>query len=103
MPAKYQGAFVGLGLSPGLALASRGALKVIEISMMTATKTKATTISLKIKFGMVGTFSSSLVSSSSGLRGMTRPPALRTRQKCHGHQNKKTGGNDCCMDGKENG
>ena len=81
MPMKYQGALVGLGLRPGLALAARGALKSMEMTRMTASNTRATATSRTIRLGMVLTFSPRVPVSSSGNLGITRPFAFRMRQK----------------------
>ena len=80
MPAKYQGALVGIGAEPRVGLCSQGRIKNDRIAMITAINTTATTSSRKIKFGMVGTFTRG-VRVFIGLRGTTRPPDLRTRQK----------------------
>ena len=100
---KIPGCFGRIGAEPRVGLGSQGGIKKTEITMITAINTAATTISLKIKFGMVGTFSSWLAfvfirpAGNYQAAGFTHPPEVKR------HQNKKTGGNDCCVDGKENG
>ena len=51
-PRKYQGAFVGLGLKPGLALSASGALKSIENNMIKASRVSPTATSRISRFGI---------------------------------------------------
>ena len=80
-PRKYQGAFVGLGLRPGLALSASGALKSMAKISIKASRASPTAISRTSRLGMDDTVSPLVSGASSGERRMTRPFALRTRQK----------------------
>ncbi len=80
-PAKYQGALVGLGLSPGLAGGPSGASQASASRSTAATAASATAASRSRRSGLTGTIAGAASGASTGARGTTSPPALRTRQK----------------------